>query len=403
MASLPTLLTKPLSKLKSVFARLHPVTRGLIVIWAFWICFVHVLPAASSRFVFPHSPGYSHWLPKMRAVETPLSRWDSRWYFTIATEGYHYDGPDRESQARFYPLYPILMAATAWTTRLTPMWAGTVVSALALLGTLLLLARRAREDGGDTDAYTAVQALLFFPSAFVLTTVYSDSLALFFMVLAVALARRDRWWGAGLAGAGVALTRFIGFLALLPLFVLALRSWRTERRWRPLPGLLLTVAGAAAYPIYLWAKFGDPLIYFRFHTPGWAQHPRFFLFFLWDVVKAIVTVIGGGALPRSVQTMSSTTFPLNVAVLALLLWALIASARRRRWEETALVAGGFLLAISVGNLDGAIRYCLLYFPIFLRLGEVLAARPVVRSIAIPTLLAAQVMLVMQYANWWYVL
>ena len=389
--------------IRSVLGKVAPATRGLILLWVLWVCFIHLLPVAAARVVRPHLPGPTNWSPQMRAVETPLSRWDSRWYFTIATHGYSYAGPDRESPVRFYPLYPMLMAAAAWTTPLTVMWAGTLVSALALLGTMLLLAHRAREEAGSEAAVTVVQALLFFPSAFILATVYSDGLALFCMLLAVTLARRGRWWGAGLAGAAVALTRSNGFLVLLPLFVLALGMWRSERRWRPLPALLLAVAGAAAFPLYLGLKYGDPLLYLHFHSPGWAQHPRFFPLFLWDVVKAVGTVVTGGGLPRSVQTMSTVVFPLNIGVLVLLAWALVASLRQRKWDDAALLGGGLLLASSAGNLDGAIRYCLLYFPVFLRMGERFAARPILRSIATPVLLAAQTVVVLLFSQWGWVL
>jgi Gpi18-like mannosyltransferase len=396
-------LPKLLSVTRSALARVSPVSRGLILFLAFWICFVHLLPAATSRMVRQHQPGPDHWSPEMRAVQTPLSRWDARWYFTIATKGYSKAGLYEESTVRFYPLYPVFMAATSWVTRTTPLWAGTIVSVLALLGTVLLLARRARENADDEAASAVTQALLFFPSAFILATVYSDSLALFGMVLSVTLARRGQWWGAGLAGAAVSMTRVNGCLVLLPLLVLAIEVWRKERRWRPLPGLLLTMAGAAAFPIYLGCKFGDPLLYLHTRSSGWPQHPRFFLFYLWDVAQAVGTALAGGIVPRNVQTMPMVAFPVNIAVMLVLFWTLAESLRKRRWDDVALMTGGCLFAASVGSLDSLARHGLIYFPIYLRLGETFMAHRTLRSMAMPVFLATQTVLIMLFSHWWFVL
>jgi hypothetical protein len=391
------------TRLRSAAALLTPTTRGLIILLAFWACFVHLLPSFTSTFVHARRPAPEHWSPAMQAAETPLSRWDARWYFTIATEGYSAAGPGQESTVRFYPLYPLLMAATSRVTGANPLWAGTIVSVLALLGTVLLLARRAQEESGDGRAYAVVQALLFFPSAFILATVYADSLALFGMLLSVELARRERWLGAGIAGAAVSLTRINGCLVLLPLLVLAARSWRGEHRWRPLPALLLTIAGASAFPAYLWLKFDDLLLYFHTRSPGWPQHPRFFGTYLWDVGKAVVTAISTGRVPRSVQTMSLPAFPVNVGVMLILFWALAQSLRKRKWEDVALMAGASLLAASIGSLDSLARYGLIYFPVFLRMGETFEDHPTVRSIAMPVLLGAQTVLVMLFSHWWFLL
>ena len=351
---------------RAAAARLRTPVGGLVLLFAFWICLVHLLPVVTSGSQLLRGPAPEQWSPQMRAIQTPLSRWDARWYFTIASHGYDYAGPNRESTIRFYPLYPMAMAATSWLTRASLMWAGTLVSAAALLGTLLLLARRTREESGDETAAATAECLLCFPSAFILATVYAEGLTLFAMVLAA-------------------------------------NAWRAGRRWRPLGALGLVLLGACAFPIYLWWKFGDPLLYLHTRPPNWMQHPRFFLCFLWDVAKAAVTALAGGQIPRSVQGMPPFAFPVNVGVLVLMFWALVASVRKRRWDDSAFMAGACLFATSVGNLDSTARHGLICFPIFLRLGEAAAANRTVRQVLLLGFVALQTVLLLRYTHWNFVL
>jgi len=45
-----------------------------------------------------------------------LLRWDSGWYASIATQGYHYNGNSDEQQpVGFFPLYPLLSGLSLWS------------------------------------------------------------------------------------------------------------------------------------------------------------------------------------------------------------------------------------------------------------------------------------------------
>lgn len=142
------------------FAWLSGPAPRLLAFAAFWLLFIHVLAFATAGFARVQGPGPMNWSVRVRQIETPLSRWDSRWFFTIATRGYNSAPRGQEGPVRFYPLYPALMAGTGRVTGLSPMWAGTLASALALLGCTLLLgrmgqetrARRRRTRGGPARA-----------------------------------------------------------------------------------------------------------------------------------------------------------------------------------------------------------------------------------------------------------
>jgi len=394
-----------LAKLAQLFraGRPSPFVRVLLALGLFWLCFVHVLPSLSSGLLIGKNAIAYGWTPQMAAEQTPLTRWDARWYHAIASNGYYTAGPDKEGSVRFYPLFPMMMAATKWLTGFQLFWSGTLVSALTLLGTLVLLAKRAREETSEEAGMATAEALLFFPSAFILASAYSESVTLFATVLAVVLARRGRWLGAGLAGAAAAMGRVNGVLVVLPLLALAISAWRADRRWKPAVAVAFASLGAAAYPAYLWGKFGDPLLYFHTRPPWWSQHPRFFVLFLWDIAKAALDMVSTGTVPKAVQTMNARVFPIHVAVLVLMGWALWASVRKRKWDDAAFMAGACLFATSVGNLDSMARYSLIYYPMYLRLGETAAAHRTFRLGLALVFLSTQAVLLTMFVRWVFVL
>jgi len=401
-----------MSFVKAAFAKLaqvlrasrpSPMVRALLAVGLLWLCFVHILPSLSSGHLIGKNAIAYGWTPQMAAEQTPLTRWDARWYHAIASNGYYTAGPDKEGSVRFYPLFPILMAGAKWLTGIQLFWAGTIVSALALLGSLALLAKRAREENNEETGMATAEALLFFPSAFILASAYSESVTLFATVLAVVLARRGQWLWAGVAGAAAALGRVNGVLVVLPILVLAVSAWRADRRWKPAVAVAIASLGAAAYPAYLWWKFGDPLLYFHTRPPWWAQHPRFFVLFLWDIAKAALAMISTGTVPKTVQTMTAKMFPFHLAVLALMSWALVASVRKRKWDDAAFMAGACLFATSVGSLDSLARHSLIYYPMYLRLGETAAAHRTFRLGLTLVCLSTQAVLLTMFVRWVFVL
>jgi hypothetical protein len=124
------------------------------------------------------------------------------------------------------------------------------VAMLALLYRLVLL---------DNDAGVAQRATLFLlgsPLGFSFLLPYTESLLLLCIVGAFYAARLGRWWLAGLAGAGAALTKQPGVIVLLPLLW---ELWQQQgdrlraRDFRPLLGPLL---GLALTPLGLLAFLG---------------------------------------------------------------------------------------------------------------------------------------------------
>jgi len=138
------------------------------------------------------------------------SRFDSGFYTWIAGEGYVHDN------AAFPPLYPfaIKLVVTLWCAPLglePPACdyptAALVVSNLSALGAALVLYRLMRLDADESASVRGVFYFLIFPSAYFLTTIYSESLFILLAALSLFFARTRRWPLAVIAGALAMLAR----------------------------------------------------------------------------------------------------------------------------------------------------------------------------------------------------
>jgi Dolichyl-phosphate-mannose-protein mannosyltransferase len=186
----------------------------------------------------PLKPGdgtWQDWQPPIPATWIAIfSRWDSRWFYYVATEGYTYH-PGDASDLVFPPVLPVLMRLGAFlvgrTDKETLLAAGVIAANLALLAALVCLSRLVRRTWDGALATRSVICLVAFPTSFFLSAAYSDSLFLAFALASFVFALERRWWAVGLAGALAALSRTYGVLLLVPLgyeYLMAHR-WRVRR------------------------------------------------------------------------------------------------------------------------------------------------------------------------------
>lgn len=150
------------------------------------------------------------------------------------------------------------------------MW-GVVISLLCSALGLFFVFRVAEEFYAGRAARAATLALAFFPTAFYLNAVYTEALFLALTAGCVwaASVRRDLLL-AGVFGALAAATRNVGVLLLIPL----LFEWLTHRRefgTRGLVGISLVPLGLAGYALFLWKRFGEPLLFARQQEDYWER------------------------------------------------------------------------------------------------------------------------------------
>src|SRR5215207_9756168 len=216
-------------------------------------------------------------LPSGEAGQQPLdpsgllSYWahfDGSLYVEIATEGY--DGPRTPLTTVFFPLFPMLVRAGTALGGGPVLW-GVLVSLAATFFALYFMYRIAEEIFDIRVARATTLALAFFPTAFFLNAVYTEALFLAFAAGSfwAARVRRDLLL-AGVLGALAAATRNLGILLLIPLCLEWVRH-RREFGVRGILGLAIAPLGLAAYAAFLWARFGDPLVFVRQQGEYWGR------------------------------------------------------------------------------------------------------------------------------------
>jgi hypothetical protein len=208
---------------------------------------------------WPPSRAQAQWRVAHNELANLLARWDTYWYTSIATGGYHWDPTTFSHQnVVFSPLYPFLMRWVGFLIGGHPIIAGLVISLASFGGAAAVLYRLAVLDIGQPRAWSAILLLSTYPFAFFFSVAYTEALFLFVVAVAFYAMRRDQLWLAALAGFAAGLTRPNGFWLGISLLFVA-RSYRGPRPVLRFAVALAPFAGTALYSAYLLYRFGDPL------------------------------------------------------------------------------------------------------------------------------------------------
>jgi hypothetical protein len=232
--------------------------RMLFSIWSAWVSSAYPRFAEEAAIsIWPINASLDYWLQRM--VLWPVARYDVIWYVGIAEHGYSY----QPGATAFHPLYPLLMGLLGRLFGGNYLLAGWLIAQVCCVAMLALLYRLVLLDNDVGTARRATLFLLGSPLGFSFLLPYTESLLLLCVVGAFYAARRGRWWLAGLAGAGAALTKQPGVIVLLPLLWELyqqqggrLRAHDFRSLIRPLLGLALTPLGLLAFLAYR-ATLGD--------------------------------------------------------------------------------------------------------------------------------------------------
>jgi hypothetical protein len=328
-------------------------------------------------------------------------RYDAGWYSMIADQGYSYT-PGAQSPVAFFPGYPLLVRAVGGIMD-NPQLAGIAITVVCGAAALVAFHVWCRDRLDPPAATTAVLCLALYPYAYYLYGVmYGDALFLLCVLLAFLAFERDHMVLAGLAGAAATATRLVGLAVVVALVVGVLErrrvvTWGPDSRphlhlGRLHPGdagVLLSVSGLAAWSLYLWSRFGDPLL-FSTVQESWGQQSGLTTWIKRDFFATLYH--------RPDQFYSQ-----GLAIQALFGLAVVATipavVRRFGWRYGAYV-GVLVLVPAVGSQDfqGLGRYLLGAFPAFAVAGALLAERPGVRRWVLPLSALVLVIYTGMFAN-----
>jgi hypothetical protein len=370
----------------------------------------------------------------------PTARWDSVWYLRIAAAGYY-----TRAATAFFPLYPLLIhgGAALFGSELV---VGALISLAAMALGLVALHRLVALDLGESHARLTLVLVAFFPTAFFLSAVYTESLYLALSVGAIYAARRDRWAWAAALGALAAATRSSGVLLVIPLMLLYLygpragmpfdgsraRRLRVRPRagasssragtppvdgaadwWRPryrfarsALWIALVPAGVISFMAYTALAHGSALAPFQAEDLYWGRQFAGLFGAAREALKALpgdIRVIWSGSSPGTGSLDPLTEADHGVIDVGFLVFAavgLIAAWRRIPFAYIAYTLALLAEALSYPTqrepLASFGRYLLVMFPIFIGWSTLLAPR---RRLTAGVLASSALLLVLGSGLW----
>lgn len=150
----------------------------------------------------------------------PWTAFDSHWYLEIANHGYR-----TPKALPFQPLYPFLLRLAGPNEVLMTAW-GVALNTLCFFIALALLHRLTRRVASPTIARLTLWLLAFYPTSAIFSSIYTESVFACFLFSCWLTARKGHWFTAAAFGVLASLTRNVGLVVTLALFV----EWWSQRK-----------------------------------------------------------------------------------------------------------------------------------------------------------------------------
>jgi len=325
-----------------------------------WLLLINVFALlVSNRFNLKTDTAYA-WIDSTKTPQVqswnpiPLhSKWDSVYYTDIAQNGYHLISGDTLSNVVFFPLYPLLIRTVSPIAGSGYIFAGWVVSMLALIGAVVVFYKLLKEFHPKIDSLLPIFYLLIFPTAFFLTSVYTESLFLFLSLLTFYYALKKDFKLAGIFGLLTSLTRITGILLFIPVFWEFYKKHGVRKIFSfSFLTTLLIPLGTFLFFLYHYFRFGDFLLFFKVES-AWGRSFQLntsqFLFFSHPSLVNFLLDVG------------FSIFALCATYLAF----------KKKWTSYGLYMLATIgVALSTGTFMSIGRYILVLFPIYIVLASI---------------------------------
>lgn len=340
------------------FYKRHADILQIVLVLLLWRVYLFILQSIS--YLYPARIGYLGFIPE--------ANFDGVFYINISE--YWYRGLDQA----FFPLYPILMKLFTYSTSIPPAASGLIVSLIALTVLLFSFRKLMQYDGLGKYSLWGVLFLLFFPTSFFLSAVYTESLFLAFVVLSFYFTRKNNLKVAVLFAILATATRIVGIF-LLPALLLEVYMQLREKKkkisimtfihksWI----LLLAPLGLLGYMGFLWYKYADPLLFVHIQPLFGAGRSGGEIIFLPQVLYRYFKILTSVSYSSQVFLISIfELFTLFFATLILLL-ALKKGVRKSYIFFSICVL--FFPTFS-GTLSSIPRYALMCFAMYIFMGSI---------------------------------
>ncbi|MFJ5828439.1 glycosyltransferase family 39 protein [Streptomyces sp. NPDC093089] len=243
-------------------------------------------------------------------------RWDSVWYVRIAEHGYGYEvvlpNGDVHADLAFFPLFPALERGLSAVLAVDAGTAGLVVSWSAGVAAAWGIYRCGAEVGGERVGVLLAVLWGVYPTAFVQSMAYTETLFTALAAWSLYAVLRGRWVLAGVLCAAAGLTRPTAAALVAAVGITAVVTVVRERRVSPrlAAGVVIAPLGWLGYIVYVGVREGSATAYFGVQA-AWGN-----------------SIDGGVALARFVAGLPWPAALGLCAALALLGWLVVLCVRQ---------------------------------------------------------------------------
>lgn len=367
----------------------------IYVVWRLTLMlFCFVLLTASSerpnnhhktRTAFPKSDFLSSWV-----------RWDSNWYYDIATKGYY--KRRGQSNVTFFPAYPYLAKGLGGLLGST-FGAGLLISHLATLLGLFFMFRLGTMFFTESVTKLSLVLILVFPGSLFFSAFYTESLFFFFAAASLFYFLRQHFFLAGLFGCFAQLSRPVGLLLFATyglVLLLELIKDRSSFRWSWLWTLLIP-AGLGGFSLLLYFKVGDALAW-KSSQSAWGGKPTFPL---WTPFRYLFFKINY-SFPRGWNKEGNIHHFMNallsLGAIAGCVWMIIKRYHMALW---LFVASGLAVTLYVGHLMSFNRHVIVLFPLFYLLADLVSRNKQVERFTVYSFSFFLSFYLLRYLNWYW--
>lgn len=320
-----------------------------------------------------------------------LLRWDAYWYQGIASGGYVVSGASNaEASIVFFPLLPLLARALADLTGLRLFDAMLLVTNVAGVSAICMLATLVRPLYGSAAAIRSAALMSVLPTSVFLSSAYTEPLALALVLAAFIALQRERFWQAALAS-GLATGARSASVAIVPVImaqaVLGSSLPPVKRAGMVAALVVLASGGLLAFMGWQGWTFGDPFAFAK-GQQAWSGDTGMFV-----------------RLFRAATLNPLFPFSYGAAWFIAFTVLTVAGARRLPWTWTlygalALAIPYVSLGTGAAKLTSMPRFALMAFPAIVALALMLEGRPRLTLIVL-TVGAVGLFLTTAYFSQWH--
>ncbi len=217
-------------------------------------------------------------MPGDKSAVARLTTWDANWNVMVAEDGYTMTGqPGIATWAKlaFFPLLPYAARFIAFLTPLSIPAAGLIVSTVFGAIGIVVLWRVIERRYKDKVATKSVLLLIVWPSAFVFSMFYTESLMLMCVAVVFLALDKKQWLLAGTFALIGGAARPNGFLLIVPCAVAAFMAIRETKSLKPLIAPLLAPIGFILWLVFVWRRTGIVNGYFEIQNQVWMAKVDF--------------------------------------------------------------------------------------------------------------------------------